>query len=426
MKRITFFYFPILLLFAVLCIKCTPKSPVVTFANPSGVVGDTIEVKVETDLILEKIDHSILFGTVPATVVSTIQNTLKVIVPKEAITSKIGLTIGSETFTSAEDFVILHIYVAGNVNRIPTYWKDGQASAVSDGPAAGVGLDMAVRNGKIYLCGYKALTNSTSIAKYWVNGQPTDLTDGTTEARASGIWIDSNDVYIAGIEIAKKGNDEVTQAKYWKNGTPVLLAVKEGEAYAQSIYVTNGDVYVSGYATIGNSIYPLYWKNGQETVFKDIVGGVAFPTSIAAAGADVYLMADERRPMETNQPFDYFNLVYWKNKQKITVPLTSSDAEAKSIQSQSHLLVSGQDVYFTANQYDKDLKILSASYWKNDQETKIGNAKGDIVSAIALSDNDVYVAGYDDSSVMYWKNGVATTILKDAKYPNANQIVLAP
>jgi hypothetical protein len=96
---------------------------------------------------------------------------------------------------------------------------------------------------------------------------------------------------------------------------------------------------------------------------------------------------------------------YWKNGERIALTRGNTDAWAYGI------AVSGNDVYVAG--YERNSSGINvACYWKNGQQIILtrGNTRHTGTRAIIVSGNDVYVAGYDKNSsgtdiFCYWKNG---------------------
>jgi len=260
-----------------------------------------------------------------------------------------------------------NVYVAGNDNSVPVYWKNGQAvelkiSNLSNGHASAIFLD----GNDVYVAGWEGdfLDTRNNRAKYWKNGQEVFLT-GATNAGANAIKVSGGDVYVAGHEMQAG----VWVAKYWKNGVAVALTDGSKNADATDIAVVGDDVYVSGY----DDDKAKCWRNGQ------LVGPVneaapSYAYGLAIAGADVYLAGIKEG-----------KAVYWKNDQAFT--LSTSVSNARSI------FVSGTDVYVAGEKGDYNRSV--ASYWKNGQETILsGLSNGVFVNSIFVLGTDVYLTGF--------------------------------
>lgn len=171
----------------------------------------------------------------------------------------LGSTSGGSIIVKGND-----VYVAGVVDGVPMYWKNGNGVALEGG--AGQVTSMAVAdNGDVYVAGYTF--GSPNLAQYWKNGERHVLGVGENpnhDSEARGIFIENNDVYVAGWEKITKpsGGGTVSVARYWKNGEPVDLTDGANRAEANGIFVLEGDVYVAGVDFMDRR-RATYWRNGE-------------------------------------------------------------------------------------------------------------------------------------------------------------------
>ncbi|PWK78484.1 FKBP-type peptidyl-prolyl isomerase-like protein [Mucilaginibacter oryzae] len=254
-------------------------------------------------------------------------------------------------------------------------------------------------------------------AMYYKNGQPGIPLINGERGSATSIVVVGSDVYIAG--------DLDGQAAYWKNGQVVPLsgtAIAPCSAY--SIAVSGDDVYVAGqgfkpfYDRNGNKgrnvLQPRYWKNGQEILLPQPPGpngyeGEATVDLITVVGQDVYIIGRNA-----------YMPVYWKNGR--LVDNISADLNRVS----AITTINGQ-VYAVGS------RNKQAAYWKNGQ-TIVLTTEESLATAIAVSGNDVYVAGvvgdytanlypgYGNPGLgRYWKNGKPVELTGDLErvYPTA-------
>jgi hypothetical protein len=169
------------------------------------------------------------------------------------------------------------VYIAGG-QTIPNlsasgmdtifYWKNGQrvyvASSIQDNTTTGIApYTMDVSGSDIYIFGEK---NSQPV--YWKNGVVTQLPDSINfgggfefSNPAHSFAVSGNDVYIAGSVNSK--------ALYWKNGVVNFLT---NGRFAYCIAVSGSDIYIGGTDNNGNA---ALWKNGVEQIL-----GSGFPAGI--------------------------------------------------------------------------------------------------------------------------------------------------
>jgi hypothetical protein len=260
----------------------------------------------------------------------------------------------------------------------------------------------------VYNAGYIVAVNTHSVAVYWKNNTLVRLGDSTVSTVANAIAVNGNDIYVAG---NMTNSEQITTAVIWKNGVATNLTNGSSNADARAITVSGGNVYAAGYI---NNLQAVYWKNGAVNDLQ--ASSVA--NAIAVNVGNVYVAGWVYDSTIGNN-----GTVVWKNgtATEFVVP-TPGNAFDYISGSASAITVTNGDVYVTGY-------AGGGKYWKNGTETDLQNGYYCYPSAIAVSGNDVYIAGsiyHNDpdaaiSTANYWKNGnvVPLTSVTELSYANA-------
>jgi hypothetical protein len=125
--------------------------------------------------------------------------------------------VGSDVYTGGIE------YSSGGIAKI---WKNGVPNSLGNGEVKSV----FVLGNDVYGAGSGSITGSfSSIAKFWKNSVGTTLTNGTINSICNSIFVQGQDVYIAG----KEGNI----AKIWKNAQVTNLTNGSSVGTANSVFV---------------------------------------------------------------------------------------------------------------------------------------------------------------------------------------------
>ena len=122
-------------------------------------------------------------------------------------------------------------------------------------------------------------------------------------------------------------------------------------------------------------------------------------------------------------------LRYWKNGVPFALPDHASIIDVSSLFT-TGIVVSGDDVYVSGDDFNESTKHSAATYWKNETPFALGDPSYDTyATSIAVSGNDVYVSGYEyrydlnantgNNYALYWKNGVP--VIWAIQYPTVTQ-----
>lgn len=348
-------------------------TPTITTITPQAGVA-TMEVVINgIDFSEETTANIVEFNGVAATVVSASSTELTVIVPEGGTTGSIQVTTEGGT-TIGPEFRYYQIYIVANeqqpLSKIKV-WENGIfKSIVTSGFAAATNL--AVSGTDVYIVGVDADTES---ATYWKNGEAVRLT--TKQSTASQIFIDGNDIYVAGSEYI----EDMFVAKYWKNGVGVDITEPTGDhSVAFDVTVANGDVYVVGYKSFGfQSSVGLLWKNNVETVYGDGTSRIEL-NHIAVDGSSIHIAG--RRYYVNNSV-----VTYWKDDVENLITDESTRSGATGIITRNgDVIISGMEFPVGG--------ITKAKLWVNGEEQILSDQQySHYMSKVVFINDDMIWAG---------------------------------
>lgn len=215
------------------------------------------------------------------------------------------------------------------------------------------------------------------------------------------------DVYVVG-DIATKNGKQI--AVYWKNGVLTKLTDSLQSSFGYAIAINGNDIYVSG--TVDDENYKttaVYWKNGVMNMLSASLLDGSVTRGIVVNGNDVYVAGIIRGTQGG---------LYWKNGVPVAATGNTNNIVASSI------ALSQNDVFIAGWSVLSDNHTLAATYWKNGSQIVLANTYSNAYG-IAVDGSNVYVAGANiyssgSSNAIYWKNG--SPILLSSSYSGATGI----
>ncbi|MFV0606091.1 MAG: fibronectin type III domain-containing protein [Niabella sp.] len=250
------------------------------------------------------------------------------------------------------------VYVAGNEHNasavyVAKYWKNGNAIDLSTGQKHAFADGIFVVGNTVYTAGSEE-TAAQRRAKYWVNGTEHNLTDGSKYAVGNAIFFANNNVYVAG-----NMNEPLETARVWVNGLDNVLTLTQNciRSVAKSIWVNGNDVYVAGHQQFntasGGKYVATVWKNGTPALLTPASNN-GYATAVTVKNANVYVTGYEN--------INGINIAkVWKNQVAVNLSNGNIDEHTSSI-----FVTDTEDVYVGG--YSGNINTgIQAKYWKNGQ-----------------------------------------------------------
>ena len=393
----------------------TLSSVTITPANSSVAVGATQQFTatgIFSDGTTKDISSSVTWtsGTTSVATISTSGFATGVATGTAVITATIHTRLWTTNLTVGT--FVSDVYVSGSYsdgsNYIAAVWKNGVKTDFPGGNGSGANSVYA-SGGSIYVAGYYGNTDDNGIAAIWISSDggssfvKKDLPDqGTEDASASSIYVNGNNVYVAGYYT----DDSVPIAAVWISSNGGSSFVKkdlpdqgDADAGADSIYVSGSNVYVAGYYFDGVSTYvAVVWvssNGGGSFVEQDLPDqgdGSAEAYSVYASGNSVYVAGDYNNG-------SYMSAVWISSNSgssfiKKDIPETNVHADS--------VYVSGGSIY-VAGYYIAGPKPTATVWVSLDGGTTF--SKMDLMTGSYAVANSVYVSGSDIYAATYYFAG---------------------
>lgn len=304
-------------------------------------------------------------------------------------------------------------------------WTDGVYTVLSPGWGGYNAAGIAPAGSDWYVAGMMVNHDGWSIATFWKNGVATQLSDPADEYNhnLTAQVISGQQIYLAGYNVRYINypswdplyqNEPVWNALYYTiNGNTVTRTLLEPDtnnvlSVAYSMAVSGADVYVAGGSQTGKqNRIAAYWKNGQSgKVLLANASDWSEAMGLALQGGDVYVAGYEECSVSSGCPP---MAKLWKNNAITVTNLTNGTVAGVA----SCLAVNDTAEFVGGNQTNL-AGVKQAMLWRvrgntvssipvSDGLTEAG------VNGIALSGNDVFLAGYQVDSVTkiriaaYWR-----------------------
>ena len=292
--------------------------------------------------------------------------------------------------------------------------------------------NIIVKNGVVYNAGiycYEIDKVWHDIPCCWKDTERLDLPLPSTSdilINLAGIIVENGEVYISG----SYGRYSNYKACYWK-GTERIdlpLPANAGNFDLSDIAVKNGNVHIIG-SCYGKRDITCYWKNTEriDLPLPENIKSIKL-TNITLENDDVYIAG-----VCTDNRGYIAEVCYWKNMEKISLPLSVTHSpESESVRTLrlsppplpsfdiSGIAVENGDVHIVGV-YNGYNGYREAYYWKNAERIELplpSNSNSISLIGIIIENGEVYIAGSyygktgsnDSKIACYWKGTERTDL----------------
>ena len=347
----------------------------------------------------------------------------KALTQGETIPLKVGATLSLVPTVAPDNATNKNVSWNSNAPGVATV-VNGVVTGVAAGSAT---ITVTTQDGaKTASC---IVTVTDSGDKHSLNVTPVELSletqsgSKTIQIEANVSWTVTSDQSWCTVSPASGTGNRAVTVTVTANPDPIdriaVLNISDAESgLSKLVTVTQKgkepqiDIYVCGRNKDG---YATYWKNGVAFVNQNLKGEYI---DIAISGGDVYTIANEDSELYSSIPSDY----YYKNN------VASKELGNGYARWYTSIAVSNGNVYVAGYDYDLSSKMYNAKYWKNGVESTLPGSNSRPHS-IAVSGDLFYVGGIKTNSnstnVVYWRNGVLTSLEEGTNSIYINSIVIS-
>jgi hypothetical protein len=194
-------------------------------------------------------------------------------------------------------------------------------------------------------------------------------------------------VYAVGYENPGDAFSRPRTAALWIDGVRKSLTDGTKDAKANAIFLTSSDVYAVGHESNGTKNVAKIWKNDVGTSLTDGSKN-AVATDVFVNGTDVYVVGYEAYGILSGE--ELTKPVLWKNGVANYLPIDGNNGLTLA----TSIAVSGNDVYVAGTErlIVNGFYSFTAKLWKNGVATVVSSANQITFckAVVAVSGNDVY------------------------------------
>lgn len=281
-----------------------------------------------------------------------------------------------------------NVYVVGYERNtqgvsVATLWVNGKSQRLGSGNYASTANSVFVFGNDVYAVGAEYISQNYYNAKLWINGNAVTLnTRDNSNSEANSVFVANDKIYVSGRESGHSALWELN-----RNGTNQIFNSLEKSnsgiysSFASSVFVDNNDVYIAGYQySVYDGYIPTLWASNFGYLPQTSWGGPGWANSIFVQNGYTNVVGAKGR--------ESTEATIWQNDMGYGDSLSRLDSVAGSV------FVKGNNTYivgYERSNSSNDNQV--ATLWTKQRTTQTTRLSNGTSSARAYS---VYVSGMDE------------------------------